>query len=145
MEILDNSRRWWRARNIDLEVAFVPHTIVAPMQNYQSLDELLIDNCNIEESSNEQGPLVNENNNMSIADCQQPKQVRDNPIQNRNLNKLPCQQLQQHQVNNQLQHYQNPSQLRIQQQTHISNFEPPQQHNQRKLVRNSASGPFRYF
>lgn len=39
---MDNSRRWWRARNIDLEIAFVPHTIVAVMQGYQSLDELLI-------------------------------------------------------------------------------------------------------
>lgn len=41
MEVLDDSRRWWRARNIDMEVAFVPHTIVAIMRGYQTLEELL--------------------------------------------------------------------------------------------------------
>lgn len=41
LEILDDSRKWWRARNIDLQVAHVPHTIVAPMQAYQTLDDLL--------------------------------------------------------------------------------------------------------
>lgn len=41
LEILDDSRKWWKARNIDLQVAHVPHTIVARMQSYQTLDELL--------------------------------------------------------------------------------------------------------
>lgn len=42
LEILDDTRKWWKARNIDLQVAYVPHTIVAIMEHYQTLDELLI-------------------------------------------------------------------------------------------------------
>jgi hypothetical protein len=41
LEILDDTRKWWKARNIDLQVAYVPHTIVAVMEHYQTLDELL--------------------------------------------------------------------------------------------------------
>lgn len=41
LEILDDTRKWWRARNSELQVAHVPHTIVAVMQGYQTLDELL--------------------------------------------------------------------------------------------------------
>lgn len=41
LEVLDDTRKWWRARNIELQVAHVPHTIVAVMQGYQTLDELL--------------------------------------------------------------------------------------------------------
>lgn len=44
LEVLDDSRKWWRVRNIDLQVAHVPHTIVAVMQGYQTLDELLANN-----------------------------------------------------------------------------------------------------
>lgn len=44
LEVLDDSRKWWRTRNIDLQVAHVPHTIVAIMHGYQTLEELLIDN-----------------------------------------------------------------------------------------------------
>jgi len=44
LEVLDNKRKWWRARNIELQVAHVPHTIVAVMQGYQTLDELLASN-----------------------------------------------------------------------------------------------------
>lgn len=41
LEVLDDSRKWWKARNIDLQVAHVPHTIVAIMDHYRTLDELL--------------------------------------------------------------------------------------------------------
>lgn len=41
LEILDDTRKWWKARNIGLQVAYVPHTIVAVMEHYQTLDELL--------------------------------------------------------------------------------------------------------
>ena len=41
LEILDDSRKWWKARNIELQVGHVPHTIVAIMDQYQTLDELL--------------------------------------------------------------------------------------------------------
>lgn len=44
LEVLDDSRKWWRTRNIDLQVAHVPHTIVAIMHGYQTLEELLIEN-----------------------------------------------------------------------------------------------------
>lgn len=44
LEVLDDTRKWWRARNIDLQVAHVPHTIVALMHGYKTLDELLADN-----------------------------------------------------------------------------------------------------
>lgn len=44
LEILDDTRKWWRARNIELQVAHVPHTIVAVMQGYRTLDELLANN-----------------------------------------------------------------------------------------------------
>lgn len=43
LEVLDHSRRWWKARNIDMEVAFVPHTIVAIMRGNQTLEELLVE------------------------------------------------------------------------------------------------------
>uniref|UniRef100_A0A6G1SLQ5 Epidermal growth factor receptor kinase substrate 8 n=1 Tax=Aceria tosichella TaxID=561515 RepID=A0A6G1SLQ5_9ACAR len=41
LEVLDDTRKWWKARNIELQVAYVPHTIVAVMEHYQTLDELL--------------------------------------------------------------------------------------------------------
>lgn len=41
LEVLDDSRKWWKARNIELQVAHVPHTIVAVIEQYQTLDELL--------------------------------------------------------------------------------------------------------
>lgn len=44
LEVLDDTRKWWKARNIDLQVAHVPHTIVAIMHGYQTLEELLIEN-----------------------------------------------------------------------------------------------------
>lgn len=44
LEVLDDSRKWWRARNINLQVAHVPHTIVAVMNGYQTIDELLTHN-----------------------------------------------------------------------------------------------------
>lgn len=44
LEVLDDTRKWWRTRNIDLQVAHVPHTIVAIMHGYQTLEELLIEN-----------------------------------------------------------------------------------------------------
>lgn len=67
LEILDHSRRWWRARNIDLEVAFVPHTIVAVMNGYQTLDELLAGN-----------PY-----DMSPTDCRDSYEVRGNQMGSR--------------------------------------------------------------
>lgn len=30
LQILDDSRKWWKARNIRGQVAHVPHTIVTP-------------------------------------------------------------------------------------------------------------------
>lgn len=42
--MLDDTRKWWRARNINLLVAHVPHTIVAVMNGYLTLDELLANN-----------------------------------------------------------------------------------------------------
>lgn len=44
MEVIDDTRKWWRARNIDQQVAHVPHTIVAVMHDYKTLDELLANN-----------------------------------------------------------------------------------------------------
>lgn len=46
LEILDDTRKWWKARNIDMQVAYVPHTIVAVTHGYQTLDELLANNPN---------------------------------------------------------------------------------------------------
>lgn len=48
LEVLDDTRKWWRARNINLQVAHVPHTIVAVMHGYKTLEELLADNPNEE-------------------------------------------------------------------------------------------------
>lgn len=33
LEILDDTRKWWKARNIHGQVAHVPHTIVTPLSN----------------------------------------------------------------------------------------------------------------
>lgn len=33
LEILDDTRKWWKARNVHGQVAHVPHTIVTPLGN----------------------------------------------------------------------------------------------------------------
>jgi hypothetical protein len=55
LEVLDDTRKWWKARNIDLQVAYVPHTIVAVIERYQTLDELLTG------SSSDMMMMINEN------------------------------------------------------------------------------------
>ena len=32
LEVIDDTRKWWRARNLDGQVGHVPHTIVTPAQ-----------------------------------------------------------------------------------------------------------------
>ena len=32
LEVLDDTRKWWRARNVRGNVGYVPHTIVAPFE-----------------------------------------------------------------------------------------------------------------
>ncbi|XP_035220990.1 epidermal growth factor receptor kinase substrate 8-like isoform X1 [Stegodyphus dumicola] len=41
LEILDDSRKWWKARNMRGQIAHVPHTIVTP---YPSLDDDIFNN-----------------------------------------------------------------------------------------------------
>ena len=36
LEVLDDARKWWRARNIRGLVGYVPHTIVAPFEHPQN-------------------------------------------------------------------------------------------------------------
>ena len=64
LEILDDTRKWWKARNIDLQVAYVPHTIVAVMENYQTLDELLTG------SSGDMIMMINEDQTAANVDSQ---------------------------------------------------------------------------
>jgi len=35
LEVLDDTRKWWRARNMDGQVGHVPHTIVTPVISEQ--------------------------------------------------------------------------------------------------------------
>lgn len=45
LEILDDTRKWWKARNIRGQVAHVPHTIVTPF-NYTGSNSVSANNAN---------------------------------------------------------------------------------------------------
>lgn len=82
LEILDDSRKWWRARNIDLQVAHVPHTIVAPMQGYQTLDDLLANNPSHDGAAGEEPPATNFFASQHSSSAASSQHYARNPMMN---------------------------------------------------------------